>query len=286
MSKILVTGANGYVGKHVVDALSDLISGAQEIIAVDLASNNINGKVMFQKINVLEEAHNPELFSQLGHPDICIHLAWQDGFNHSADSHIANLKKHYDFLRNITDAGCRNVAVMGTMHEIGYYEGSVNDLTPCNPLSSYGIAKNALRQLMTIHCQGKANLKWLRAFYITGDDFNSKSIFSKILQFEAEGKTTFPFTDGKNKYDFIDVKELGMQIAYASLQSEVNGIINVCSGKSVTLKDKVEQFLFENNLKIRPEYGVFQARKYDSPEIFGDATKIVEIIQKRLSANR
>ena len=67
---------------------------------------------------------------------------------------------------------------MGTVHEIGYYEGDVNANTPCNPLSMYGIAKNALRQAMLMYCEDKnVSLKWLRAYYITGDDQNNKSIY-------------------------------------------------------------------------------------------------------------
>ena len=103
---------------------------------------------------------------------------------------------------------------MGTMHEIGYYEGEVNSTTPCSPLSMYGIAKNALRQAIMTYCEDKdVSLKWLRAYYITGDDKNNKSIFARILQMAQEGQKTFPFTSGVNKYDFIDVAKLAQYIA-------------------------------------------------------------------------
>ncbi len=93
----------------------------------------------------------------------------------------------------------------------------------------YGIAKNALRQSSLLLAE-KSNtaLMWLRAYYILGDDSNNNSIFSKITQMEHEGKASFPFVSGKNKYDFINVDELAKQIAIASTQSEVTGIINCC----------------------------------------------------------
>lgn len=76
--------------------------------------------------------------------------------------------------------GLSDLTVMGTMHEVGYWEGAIEDDTPCNPLSQYGIAKNALRQSMMLSLQGSScNLHWLRAYYITGDEAHGSSIFAK-----------------------------------------------------------------------------------------------------------
>lgn len=279
--KILVTGANGYIGHHVVSYLCDTYP-QDTVLAVDFSNNKIDSRAKFLNVNLLEKADDSDLYETLNQPDTCIHLAWQDGFNHKADSHLKNVSAHFHFLRNLVDAGCRSVSVMGTMHEIGYYEGEVDSSTPCTPLSMYGIAKNALRQAIMTYCEDKdVSLKWLRAYYITGDDKNNKSIFAKILQMAQEGQKTFPFTSGVNKYDFIDVTKLAQYIAEASRQTEDNGIINVCSGKPVSLKDKVEEFILEKQLNIRPEYGVYPSRKYDSPAIWGNADRIHRILQMR-----
>ena len=123
------------------------------------------------------------------------------------------------------------------------------------------------------------NLYWIRAFYITGSDSNNHSIFTKLLQAESEGKQTFPFTSGKNKYDFIDINELAKDIALISTQQEVKGIINACSGHPVSLADMVEKFIKDNNLHLKLEYGAFPDRPYDSPEIYGDISKL-EVVLK------
>lgn len=276
MKKVLVTGSNGYIGRHVVDFLKT--QSNLEVISCDISESKTLESNHIVK-NILEEANNENLYNDLGNPDIIIHLAWQDGFKHNADSHLNNLSKHFDFLRNMVNAGCKNISVMGTMHEVGYWEGSINADTPCKPLSMYGIAKNALRQAIMNYVEDKdVSLKWLRAYYITGDDKFNNSIFAKIMQMAEEGKKTFPFTDGKNKYDFIDVNELAKQISLASIQTEIAGIINVCSGNPVSLKDKVEEFIKEKGLDIQPEYGVYPTRKYDSPVVYGDNALINKII--------
>lgn len=272
--KVVVTGASGYIGRHVVDAL---IKMHHEVIAVDMINKGINTDATFLSLDIFSD----DIYNKLGRPDACIHMAWKDGFNHASDAHMGMLSKHYAFIKNMIDGGVKYLSVMGTMHEIGYYEGCVDENTPTNPLSMYGIAKNALREASLLLAE-KSNtaLMWLRAYYILGDDSNNNSIFTKITQMEHEGKASFPFVSGKNKYDFINVDELAKQIATASTQSEITGIINCCSGKPVSLADKVNEFIEKNHYSIRPDYGKFPERPYDSPAIWGDNTKINLIMVK------
>ena len=167
------------------------------------------------------------------------------------------------------------------MHEVGYWEGAINESTPCAPLSQYGIAKNALRQsLMLLSNDIGFNLYWLRAYYIYGDDSHGSSIFSKIVKAAEDGKTEFPFTSGKNKYDFITVQKLAQQIVAAATQDNITGIINVCTGKPVSLAEQVESFINEHSFNIKLNYGSFPDRPYDSPCIFGDSTKIKIVVQE------
>ena len=102
------------------------------------------------------------------------------------------------------------------------------------------------------------------------------------------GQKTFPFTSGLNKYDFLDVEQLGKYISESSIQNNISGIINVCSGVPVALKDKVEEFIKVKQLDISPEYGVYPTRKYDSPAIWGNNQLIKEIMKnadaKRIAA--
>ena len=110
-------------------------------------------------------------------------------------------------------------------------------------------------------------------------DSNNNSVFSKISQMEKEGKDFFPFVSGKNKYDFIDVDELALQIAVSSTQSNITGIINCCSGKPISLADKVAEYIKSHDYKIKPHFGKFPERPYDSPAIWGDKTKINLIME-------
>ena len=145
----------------------------------------------------------------------------------------------------------------------------------------YGIAKDALRRSMIQYTHANnCILQWLRCYYILGDDKKNNSIFCKLLQAAEEGKTTFPFTTGKNKYDFINVDELATMIAACVMQKGINGIINCCTGNPISLAERVEQFISDNKLNIKLDYGAFPDRPYDSPCVYGDATKIKQILSK------
>ena len=278
-NKILITGANGYIGHHVVKELSK--NNDLDVVAVDFYNNNLPKNLKYLNVDILNEATNKDLFSILDCPKNVVHLAWQDGFNHYAQSHINNLINHFNFLKNMIDSGVKSLTVMGTAHEIGYHEGRITAETPCNPLSYYGIAKNTLRQLLFVYAKDKdVKIKWLRAYYITGDDKHNHSVFTKLLEAAEKGQEEFPFVKGTNQFDFIDINDLSKMIAKASVQDEITGIINVCSGEPVSLKDKAEDFIKEHNLKIKLKLGVFPARKYDSPVIYGDATLINKIMEK------
>lgn len=273
--KFLITGANGYIGCHVVKTLLDL---GHNVIACDVNTSDIDSRADIRILNIFD-LPDGNIYEQLDSPDVCLHMAWRNGFVHNSPTQMGDLSSHYKFLTALIDGGLKHLAVMGSMHEVGYWEGAIDENTPCNPLSMYGIAKDALRRSMIQYCAQKGCvIQWLRGYYILGDDRKNNSIFCKILMAADEGKKTFPFTTGKNKYDFIDVDELAKLITASITQDKVVGIINCCKGQPISLAERVESFIKEHNLDIKLEYGAFPDRPYDSPCIYGNSDKINEIL--------
>lgn len=271
--KVLVTGAGGYIGRHVVKYLLD---NNIEAIANDFNDERLDKRAIINTTNIFE-VDNP--YKVLGEPDVCIHLAWKDGFVHNSNAHMEYLSDHYKFIDKMLSSGLKQIVVMGSMHEVGYYEGAIDENTPCNPLSLYGIAKDSLRRSSKMLAEKYGALwQWIRAYYIFGDDKYASSIFAKLQQAASDGKKTFPFTTGKNKYDFIHIEKLAEMISQVALQKEVTGVINCCSGKPVSLAEQVEWYIKENKLDIKLEYGVFPDRAYDSPAVWGNSEKIEKIM--------
>lgn len=273
--KILVTGANGYLGQGIVN---EILKNGNEIIATDFKTDHVNDGAKKIECNLFEVEDPYEYF---GKPDVLLHLAWRDGFVHYSKAHIDDLPNHFAFIKSFAEAGCKHIAVMGSMHEIGFFEGSINENTPCHPTTPYGISKNALRDLTAMICnQNNCVFQWLRGYYIVGNSKYGSSIFSKITAAVEEGKKEFPFTLGQNQYDFIDYSRFCAQVAMAVGQNKEQGIINICSGRPEKLADRVERFIKENKYDIQLKYGAFPDRPYDSKAIWGDSSKIDRIMSE------
>lgn len=272
-----MTGAGGYIGTHVVPALVQ--RGFQVVAAQrdDVPAGPSDPSVTWIEADVLADPTG--LLETVGEVDVLLHMAWEAGFVHNDPVHMLRLSDHYRFLDAAVSAGVPHVAVLGTMHEVGYHEGAIDENTPTRPRSLYGVAKNALREALTVRLSGTDTvLQWLRCYYITGDDARSRSVFAKISEAARSGARTFPFNSGRNKYDFIDVDELAGQIAAVVDQTAVTGVINCSSGEPVALADRVERFVAENGFDLTLEYGAFPDRPYDSPAVWGDATKIRAVL--------
>lgn len=278
--KVLVTGANGYLGKGVVKQLLDR---GIEVIASDIRDNYIDRRATV-KCCELFAIDDPFIF--FDEPDVLLHMTWRDGFVHGSHNHVNDLPLHMSFLHKMIDSGIKQVAVMGSMHEIGFYEGSINENTPCKPQSLYGISKNALRQIVELECAKKNIIfQWLRGFYIVGNAVDGSSVFSKIVQAVNKCQKEFPFTMGLNQFDFLDYDVFCKYVADTVCQTAVCGLINICSGRPEKLADRVERFIKENDFDIKLQYGAFPDRPYDSKAIWGDDEKISKIEKARVACH-
>lgn len=262
--RIAVTGANGFLGTGIV---AELASRGHEVVAVDKRTDRVEGAARRVDSSVFD-LNDP--YSDMDEPDCVIHLAWRDGFRHNSDAHMKDLHLHIDLVGKLAASPLKRLAVMGSMHEVGYFEGGIRANTPCNPENMYGIAKNALRQAAQLLCEGSGTeLKWLRGYYIVDNTPFGSSIFSKISQAVAEGKKTFPFTLGQNQYDFLDYPDFCSQVVDIVTSGLGAGTYNVSSGYPEKLADRVERFIEENGFDIELEYGAFPDRPYDSPAVWG-----------------
>ena len=277
MSRVVVTGAAGYLGPHVVTALLD--RGHDVVAAVRPGSGRgLDPRAEVVEADILAADFDAARFGEL--PHAVVHLAWKDGFRHNSSAHMSQLSAHFDLLTGLAERGVARIVALGTMHEVGYWEGAIEAATPTSPLSQYGIAKEALRRSLALAVPSSTSLAWARAYYIYGDDRRSESIFRKLLDAADEGRTEFPFTTGKNRYDFIRVEELGRQIAALTDAEDVTGTLNCCSGIPVSLADQVERFIADNGLGLTLKYGAFPDRAYDSPGVWGDAGVIREVLAR------
>ena len=77
---ILVTGANGYIGRHVVNHLLNL---GMKVIAVDLKFSDVDPRAETIETDIFNTKLDLDLI--INKTDVCLHLAWRNGFNHNSE---------------------------------------------------------------------------------------------------------------------------------------------------------------------------------------------------------
>lgn len=271
--RILVTGANGFIGRGVT---TQLLDRGHEVVAAVITDDPVDPRVKAVNVNIFDI---DDLSARFGQLDCVIHLAWEDGFIHNSNKHIKQLPAHCDFVSHCITARIPRLIILGTMHEVGYHEGSIHAWTPCRPQSNYGIAKNALRDYAFKEAAANNTvLQWLRGFYIVDNSPKGSSIFSKIVRAEVNGDKTFPFTSGKPLYDFIDYDDFTSLVADFVTAEPTSGIYNVASGEPESLASRVERFIRDNGFRIKLAYGAYPDRPYDSPAIWADMANTYRVL--------
>lgn len=276
MAKFIVTGASGYIGGYVANHLDEL--GHEVIAPIRSGSSHILNPGISIISGDLWEISTTAC-QEIATDATLVHLAWQDGFIHNADSHLGQLSNHYNFVLKLISSGLTRFVGLGSMHELGPVSGLVSEDSVAVPVNQYGIAKNALRNSLRNLCeQWNIEYLWLRCFYILGDDHKNKSVFSKMLELEAEHAEYMPLTSGSARFDFIEVRDLAVLIAQAAQNHQVTGILNLGSGEVVSLRERIERFKTENKIQLELKFGVFPERTGIGEGAWPDLTRMNELL--------
>ena len=118
--KVLVTGANGYLGQGIVKHLLDI---GHHVVAADFNVDHVDDRADKKACDLF--SISSDSYNYFGEPDVLLHLAWRDGFVHYSDAHVNDLPKHYNFIKSFSESNVKQIAGMGSMHEIGFFEGSI-----------------------------------------------------------------------------------------------------------------------------------------------------------------
>jgi nucleoside-diphosphate-sugar epimerase len=262
--KVLVTGATGFVGQHVV---REMLRRGHEVIAV--VRNPIKAKRFdwFDKVEFIKfDIHIDTLkLSDIGDPAILIHLAWGGLPNYNSLHHLDdNLIHHMSFLSSMIEQGILHIMVTGTCFEYGNVNGELSEDMPSLPDNAYSIAKNVLREwLQLLQIEKKFRLQWVRLFYMYGEGQNSNSLLAQLENAIHKGDSEFNMSMGEQLRDYLSINDVAEKLT-SILESEVlNGIINCASGKPISVRQLVEDYLSKKNKTMKLNFGFYPYNDYE-----------------------
>lgn len=281
--RVLVTGATGFIGNYVI---RELLKRNIHVIATsnvkpDAKKNVWLGDSEFIDFDMSKQIDDEQnLFEYFQKPDKLIHLAWEGLPNYNEMFHIEkNLFTNYFFLKRLSEDGLNDITVSGTCLEYGMKEGCLTETMNSVPENPYAVSKDSLRKFLEqLRKKAGFSLKWVRLFYIFGKGQSEKSLYSTLEAAVENGAEEFDMSAGDQVRDFLPVEKVSEILVEISLQNKVNGIINCCSGRPVTVKQFVENYFAEKGKKVKLNLGVYPYPDYEPFAFWGDSTKLGSII--------
>lgn len=271
--KVLVTGATGFIGRHVVRILRQ--QGGFDVIASGRRESELRRLGCHYAVYDLNE-DDPDCFRRLGSPDAVIHLAWEPPADYHNLGHVEHtLGRNYRFLKTMLAAGLPILACTGTCFEYGRQEGRLAEDRPSQPLLPYPVAKDALRRFLEcLRQEYSFRLAWLRLFFTYGDGQHPRSLIPQLDQAIASGAESFAMSGGEQLRDYLPVDLVAEYIVKAALQPEVEGIINICRGEPITIRGLVERRMRERGRVLQLQLGQIAYRSYEPFAFWGDDRRL------------
>ncbi len=259
--KILITGATGFIGKELIHYLSTF-DGIKIIASSTGATPFINNykNVVYIPANIETIVKTEKnLFEYFKKPDLVIHLSWKNLPNYNEQFHIdENLRYNFLFLSKLIDQGLKNITVVGTCLEYGLKEGELKESDIVNPTTKYGQAK--LELFKKLNKIDNISLKWVRLFYVYGENQNVKALYPCILEAISKQKESFDMSSGEQIRDFISIKKVVKYLYLIAKQTKYTGVVNCSSGEGVKVID------FVNHFFKKQDYNPNLNKKYSIPD--------------------
>ena len=279
--KIAVTGASGFIGRYV---LAELANCSIEAIAITRNRSHLqNMKATFRIVELdISNAGNDE-YERIGRPDILIHLAWNGLPNYTSSHHIdIELPRQYQFLKGLVDAGLPSILVTGTCFEYGMQTGALSESVIPSPSNPYGSAKDLLRRkLQSLQMTRSFSLTWARLFYIYGEGQSGNSLYSQLKESVSRGDPVFNMSGGEQLRDYLPGDEVARLIVQLAVRMDNLGIVNVCSGKPVSVRELVESWISRHHWNIQLNLGYYPYPDHEPMAFWGNRKRLDEILGRR-----
>ena len=230
--KIFITGANGFVGRHVLDRIR---SPEHQILAS--SKEEITGNKHTENIRWLcgdlgdFRAFAPVLRSF--NPDVLIHLAWQGIPDYGEGMSRLNLDNSIALLDCVfKNTSCKKFVVSGSCSEYGKQNGSCKESDSTRLNSFFAWAKRALYDYLSLKClNAGAALIWFRIFYVYGPGQRPGALIPTLVNAFAHKQIPAIENPG-NRNDFIYVADVAEAFRLAVTRRMRSGIYNLGTGVS------------------------------------------------------
>ena len=288
MSVYLITGANGFCGRHIADVLEpgdNIVYGISRRIPNDLIVAHPN--IKYEECNLIDHASVFEMLRNIK-PDCIFHLAAESSVATSWKSPINimnnNVLSQINIFESIRELELSTrIVVACSSEEYGLIRQSdipVTETCCFNPVSTYAVSKVAQDMLAYQYYKSYSmDILRVRSFNLTGPGrppMYALSSFAKQISEIEKGlvKNTIFVGNLNVKRDFTDVRDAVKAYYQIALKGKAGEVYNLCSGKTRSLKHLLEYMISISSAEIKIKIDSAKFRPSDLPVMIGDNTKM------------
>jgi len=279
---VLVTGATGFLGRHVV---TELLKRNMTVSCLCRSEEKARQMPWFDKVTFyykdIDEVSDSELDKTLLKVDALIHLAWSDLSDFLLLSHLEkHLFSHMKFLKQAVCMGVDNILVAGTCLEYGLRNGPMKESDCCQPITPYALAKLSLKNyLEMLRVEQEFSLKWVRMFYIYGPYQSENSLLPQLERAIKNNEPAFNMSEGDQVRDFLPVESAAKYLVTILENTRYEGVVNCCSGSPISVKAFVQKKIDELQSSIKLNTGFYPYLAYEPLSFWGDSSILNNLIE-------
>ncbi len=265
--KVIVTGANGFIGSWLCKALIE--KGAKVTALVrnrkklhSLKNLGIEKKVKMQQADITDFNSLMNVFEK-SKPQYCFHLAAKTTVDKSPKSAVecfkTNVEGTWNLMKAAKQKGLRGIVIASTTKVYGSQgKRKANEQSTLKANDPYSISKTCSEKvsLMAGLCFGINTVIIRTGNVFGGNDFNLVRLVPNTISTMLKNQQPIIHGRGLSKLDFIFVDDVTDAYLMAGEKiGKINGeIINISTGKSVSILKLVKRIIALSKKKVKPKF--------------------------------
>jgi UDP-glucose 4-epimerase len=286
-TRVLITGASGFIGSHLtrrlvaegaaVHAITSAVSSVYPIRLVDVRS-----KIELHEANLTDRSAMDAVVAK-ARPEIVWHLG---AFTHVGKSWQrvdecvqTNIQGTVNLLEALDGTGYRRFVYTGTSEIYGDVDVPFREDAQVMPISPYSVSKYAAERYCRMFRQGRGwPIVMVRPFNAYGPWQTPDRVVPEIIV-RGLRRQPLKMTQGRQTREFNFVEDLADGFLRAGITPDIDGeVINLGCGEEVSMRQLAETVLKLLGDPIEPEFGALSDRPTEIWRMYSDSSKARELL--------
>ncbi len=278
MSRVLLTGASGFLGAHTLALLTEAGHEVHALARAEPSPDAVHEGVTWHRVDLTDARAAEALTGEIA-AERLVHLAWyvEHGLYWQAPENVVWVEATLRLLRAFAGAGGRRAVIAGTCAEYEWSQEEAYDerTAPLAPTTMYGVAKHATYLVAERFAANTGvELAWGRIFMPYGPGEGGERLVPSVIRALLTGEEA-PVSEGTQERDFMYVEDVARAFA-AILDSDAQGAINVASGHCCTIREMVTLIAEAVGRPELVRWGAVPTRAGEPPRLVADVRRLRE----------